>query len=221
MKYIVVDDEPLARQRIKRLLCSRPSFECVADTGKPDDVIALIQQHCPQLIFLDISMPGINGLELAKQINALPAKPKVVFISAYPQYALDAFGVFASGYLVKPISQNELYQIVQHLFPAKIQYTLGNQTRWVEVSDILVARAEDKYTQLYFHTGQAIVETSLKQLSECYPEHFVQVHRNTLVKRSAMTALVQNEGGYFVSVEGYPELITVSRRAAQALKSTQ
>ncbi|MBD1582524.1 LytR/AlgR family response regulator transcription factor [Pseudoalteromonas sp. S16_S37] len=220
MKYMIVDDEPLARQRIKRLLASFAEFECIAQTGKPDEVMTLIVQHQPQLIFLDISMPEISGLELAKRINSLPAIPKIIFVTAHPQYALDAFGVFASGYLVKPIEQSELHQLLQHLFPPKIQYTLGNQTRWVEVREILVARADDKYTQLYFRAGQAIIETSLKQLSERYPEHFVQVHRNTLVKRSAMKALVNNDGGYFVSVEGFPEQIAVSRRAAKAIKSS-
>ncbi|NOU50634.1 response regulator transcription factor [Pseudoalteromonas sp. JBTF-M23] len=220
MRYMVVDDEPLARVRLKRLLTLLPEFDCIADTGKPDEVMALIAQHQPQLIFLDISMPGITGLELAKKINSLPVVPKIVFVSAHPQYALDAFAVFASGYLVKPVEQSELQRLLHHLFPPQIQYTLGNQTRWVEVSDVLVARADDKYTQLYFRAGQAIIETSLKQLSELYPEHFLQVHRNTLVKRSAMKALVSNEFGYFVSIEGYPEQIAVSRRAAKAIKSS-
>ncbi|CAH9064803.1 Transcriptional regulatory protein BtsR [Pseudoalteromonas sp. CIP111854] len=218
MKYMVVDDEPLARQRIKRLIAPLHDYECIAETGKPQEVLMLAEQFQPQLILLDISMPGMDGLELAKYLAELTFAPKVIFISAHPEYALDAFKVFANGYLVKPVEQNELHILLQRLFPAKIKYTIGNQTRWVEVADILVARAQDKYTQLFLKSGQAVIDISLKQLLSLYSLHFVQVHRKTLVKSSAMQALIHNSKGYFVTIDGYPDEIAVSRRAAQALK---
>ncbi|CAM4255915.1 LytR/AlgR family response regulator transcription factor [Pseudoalteromonas byunsanensis] len=219
MKYIVVDDEPLARQRIQRLLSSLSDYECCAQTGCAEEVISLVERHQPKVVLLDISMPGMDGLEVAKLLSEMDSPPKVIFISAHPDYALEAFGVFASGYLVKPVQQSELHALLRHLFPPRIKYSVGNQTRWLEVSEVLVARADDKYTQLFFNGGEAVVDMSLKQLQVLYPEHFVQVHRNTLVKRTQMQSLTYDHNGYHVRVNGYPEAISVSRRAAQALKS--
>ncbi|OHU86759.1 MULTISPECIES: LytR/AlgR family response regulator transcription factor [Pseudoalteromonas] len=220
MKYLVVDDEPLARQRIQRLLSPLSDYECCAQTGNAEEVISLVECHQPQLVLLDISMPGMDGLEVAKRLSTMDPSPKVVFISAHPEYALEAFGVFASGYLVKPVQQSELHALLRHLFPPRIKYSIGNHIRWLEVADVLVARAEDKYTQLFFEGGEAVVDMSLKQLQIRYPEHFVQVHRNTLVKRTQMQSLTYDGDGYYVYVTGYPEAIAVSRRAAQAIKSS-
>ncbi|WP_105167737.1 LytR/AlgR family response regulator transcription factor [Pseudoalteromonas sp. T1lg23B] len=221
MKYLVVDDEPLARQRIIRLLSSLSDYECCAQTGRAQEVISLVEHHQPQVVLLDISMPDMDGLEVAKLLSELVNPPKVIFISAHPEYALEAFGVFASGYLVKPVQQSELHTLLRHLFPPRIKYSVGNHIRWLEVSEVLVARADDKYTQLIFTDAEAVVDMSLKQLLALYPEHFVQVHRNTLVKRSQMQSLSYESGCYYVRVNGYSETIPVSRRAAQALKSGQ
>jgi len=219
MKYIIADDEPLARARIIRLLEAWPHYECVAQLSSGSDISAAISSKQAKLLFLDINMPGLNGIEAAKLINQSHQDVKIVFITAFSDYALDAFNVFAAGFLVKPVSQDDLFSLLERLFKPSIQYQVGNQTRWINVEDILFAKAEDKVTQIYFADGEASIDLSLKKLNSLYSQHFVQIHRNALVKLSAIEQLVQNAAGATITLRGRSETLAVSRRSLSTLKS--
>lgn len=218
MKYLIVDDEMLARQRVKRLMGLYPYIECVAQAENAQEAYTLALEYEPDLILLDINMPGENGLELAAKLSTQLPKAKIVFVTAHSEFALEAFNVFAAGYLVKPISADDLDVIITRLFPAHIQYSLGHKTRWVALEDVYMAKAEDKCTQLYFKGGEASIDISLKKLLASYPTHFIQVHRNTLVKKSRIESLNQTSSGNFLMLTDCDEQVAVSRRALSLVK---
>lgn len=219
MKYIIADDEPLARARIIRLLSAWPHYKCVAQLSSGAEVESAINEHAVQLLFLDINMPGFDGIKTAELLNQKYRDLKIIFITAHSEFALQAFNVFAAGFLVKPVSQSDLFSLLARLFKPRIQYQVGNQTRWVDIDDVIVAKAEDKLTQVYFQDGDATIDLSLKKLLNLYPEHFVQIHRNTLVKAKSIKQLEHTHSGIFVSLADYSEKLSVSRRAYSAIKN--
>lgn len=219
MRYIIADDEPLARARIVRMLSAWPHYECVAQVSTGDEVESVLSTHPVQLLFLDINMPGLDGIKTAERLNLKYRDLKIVFITAHSEFALQAFNVFAAGFLVKPVSQSELFSLLERLFKPRLQYQVGNQTRWVDVDDVIVAKAEDKLTQIYFGNSEATIDLSLKKLLNLYPEHFVQIHRNTLVKAKSIQQLEHSSSGIFVSLADYSEKLAVSRRAYSAIKN--
>lgn len=220
MKYIVVDDEPLARKRIIRLLDKIPEWVNVAEFSSGKAFIESEKCIDTDVVFLDIEMPELNGIEVAKHLNKhYDSPPKIVYVTAYTEFALDAFDVFACAYLVKPIDENSLHKVVNRLKDARIRYQVGNEFRTVLLNDIIIARAKDKYTELVFNGKEAYVDTSLKRLADLYPQHFIQVHRGTLVKKSSIERFQITEQGHFIYLVGYAEAIAVSRRIANEIKS--
>ncbi|ALO41377.1 LytR/AlgR family response regulator transcription factor [Pseudoalteromonas phenolica] len=219
MKYIIADDEPLARARIMRLLKAWPHYECVAEVSSGDDVESAIIENPVQLLFLDINMPGLDGIKTAEMLNQKYRDLKIIFITAHSEFALEAFNVFAAGFLVKPVSQSDLFSLLERLFKPRIQYQVGAQIRWVDVDEVIVAKAEDKLTQIYFQGGEATIDLSLKKLLNLYPDHFVQIHRNTLVKAKSIVQLEHTHSGILVSLANYPEKLAVSRRAYSSIKN--
>ncbi|MCO7186974.1 MULTISPECIES: LytTR family DNA-binding domain-containing protein [unclassified Pseudoalteromonas] len=222
MNYLILDDEPIARRRLRRLMSEFEHFTCVAEASDGELALQLCEDNSPELVFLDIAMPDIDGLEVAGMLRQKMPECKIVFVTAFAEHALRAFDLLAEGYLVKPIDKDRLGALLQHIYGEKmqrLQYQVGHDTRWVAVSDILVARSDERYTHIYFTGGEALVDIPLKKLLATYPRHFVQVHRNTLVKKQAVLSLESVEGNHRVRLDGFAEPITVSRRAAANFKS--
>ncbi|AZZ97633.1 LytTR family DNA-binding domain-containing protein [Pseudoalteromonas sp. R3] len=222
MNYLILDDEPIARRRLRRLMSEFEHFTCVAEAADGEQALQLCEDTLPELVFLDIAMPGIDGLEVAGLLRQKMPECKIVFVTAFAEHALRAFDLLAEGYLVKPIDKDRLVALLEHIYGEKmqrLQYQVGHDTRWVAVSDILVARSDERYTHIYFTGGEALVDIPLKKLLATYPRHFVQVHRNTLVKKQAVLSLESVEGNHRVRLNGFAEPITVSRRAAANFKS--
>ncbi|KID58364.1 hypothetical protein JF50_06760 [Pseudoalteromonas luteoviolacea] len=222
MKYLVVDDEPIARRRIQRLLKEFEVLECVGEAQDGQHALQLVDSLQPELIFLDISMPGMDGIELGKKLRDSNVNIKLIYVTAYPEHALEAYQIYASGYLVKPIDNTQISELMNHLFPdtlAKIQYQVGHDIRWVNVPDILIAQTDDRYTHIYFEGGDALIDTPLKKLLADFPHHFIQVHRNTIVKKASIVRLESHEGTHKVILDGINDPVMVSRRAYASLKS--
>jgi two-component system response regulator AlgR len=112
MDVLIVDDEPLARQRLARMVEKIDGFTVVAQADGADEALAAITTHDPDIVLLDIQMPGRDGLELARDIAALEDPPAIIFCTAFDQYALDAFGTNAVGYLLKPVKAEQLLQVL-------------------------------------------------------------------------------------------------------------
>lgn len=222
ISYLIVDDEPLARARVKRLMQKHASFRCIGEIDCADGVEALLKQEPVQLIFLDISMPGQSGVELASQLRLQFPRMKIVFLTAHPEYALEAFELHANGYLVKPLDSDKLDALLTTIFPSMetLSYYVGSELRYVQVSDVIVAEADEKYTRVTLNSSQqALIDMSLKSLLDKFPTHFIQIHRRTLVKRTEISALELHEQKHYVYLKSLSNRYEVSRRAYTQIKT--
>lgn len=234
MKILIVDDEALARQRLRRLLEKvRPDAEVFeAENGR----IALAQtlQHQPQLLLLDIRMPEMDGLAVAAELAKDPAPPAIVFCTAYDEYALDALKHQAMAYLLKPVRERDLQRALDAA--AKVNRAqldaLGLRQRGREeivcsshqgvrslpISDIRCFLAEDKYVRACAPQGELLLSEALKDLEEEYDGRFVRVHRNALVALPFVEGLSRDASGWVVQLAGVDESPQVSRRHVGSVK---
>lgn len=231
MNVLIVDDEPLARARLKRLLVASQTITVLGEASNGGEALALIDKITPDLVFLDIDMPGINGLEVAAELNKLPIPPAIVFITAHGEHALGAIELSAAGYLIKPLSEQSLQAVlgrvgrinkahVHNRQVTKITYQLAGILKSVELESIYYFNAEQKYTKMVFNTGNALIEQSLKQLEALYPEHFLRIHRNTLVNKSKIIAIhSKGTSNHVIELEGCEEFLPVSRRELKIVKN--
>ena len=230
MNVVIIDDEPLARARLKRLLGN--TINVLGEAGNGTDALALIDKARPDLVFLDIDMPGISGLEIANYLNELSLPPAIVFVTAHPEHALDAIDLSAAGYLVKPVSLLSLEKTLKKLGrlnkvhlqkqqSVKIPYQLAGSLRSVEMKDVFYFSAEEKYTKMVFTHGEVLIEQSLKQLEQQYPEYVLRIHRNRLINKQKLVALHTHKSGHhLVELEGLnKQLLSVSRRSIKLVKS--
>ena len=232
MNVLIVDDEPLARSRLIRLLAHDKSIVVQGEASNGNESLVLAKKQTPDLIFLDVDMPGMNGLQVANELNSLTLPPAIVFITAYPEHAFDALQLSAAGYLVKPISEQSLQKVlkqvgrlnkvhIQKQQNVKISYQLAGTLRSVDINDVLYFSAEEKYTKMIFCGGEALLEQSLKQLELQYPTHILRIHRNTLVNRQKVIALHSKaNGNHMIELQGGCELLPVSRRELKLVKNS-
>lgn len=238
MELLIVDDEPLARQRLLRMVEKIDGFQVVAEADNAEAALASISQYDPDIVLLDIRMPGRDGLSLAKDISELEDPPVVIFCTAYDQYALDAFGTNAVGYLLKPVKAEQLLQVLEKAQKLnKIQRLAVQQAprseqqrtqitaktrRGVELiplEDIYFFLADQKYVTVYHRGGEHLLDETLKELEEEFAEHFVRVHRNSLVAIKHIAALERTpQGQYQIRLTGSEERPIISRRHVSGVK---
>jgi DNA-binding LytR/AlgR family response regulator len=209
---IIADDEPLLRFHLQKSLAECwPELEILAQAANGDEAAALIQELSPDVAFLDIQMPGLNGLEVALKSNLVSERTQVVFLTAFDEYAVDAFESGAIDYLLKPLDEkrlmmtikrlsqlidtgkqrspeniNQLLQLVQAKQSAEhlqwLNVQKGEVIKVIHVEDVLALQAEDKYTTVVTTTGEYLIRMSIKQLEEQLDDNiFWRVHRSTLV----------------------------------------
>ncbi|MDH3994341.1 MAG: response regulator [Gammaproteobacteria bacterium] len=236
MKILVVDDEALARERLLRLLRKlQPDDEYLqADSG--EQALVLVAEHAPDLLLLDIRMPGMDGIEVATQLGALERPPAVIFCTAYDEYALEALQHQAMAYLLKPVREVELTRAlstagrVNRLQLAsmrgddgagapsdQLRSQVSSQThRGVEtmaLADIRCFLAEQKYVTAYRPDAQLLLPDTLKDLEQEFGSRFLRVHRNALVALEHIVRLHRDDSGsWFVVLDGVDERPVVSRR---------
>ena len=112
MKVLIADDEPMARERLRALLAEQPGLDLVAEAGDGESALAACSEHHPDIVLLDIAMPGLDGLEAARRLTMLEPRPAVIFCTAYDEHALSAFDAAAVDYLVKPVTAARLREVV-------------------------------------------------------------------------------------------------------------
>lgn len=237
MKVLVVDDEFLARERLLRLLARlQPDTVCLeADGG--GQALAMVEEHAPDLLLLDIRMPGMDGIELAARLDALEQPPAVIFCTAYDEYALEALQHQTVAYLLKPVREAELARAlgnagrVNRLQLASLRQggaaeerrQVSSQThRGVEtmaVADIRCFLAEQKYVTACNAEAELLIPDSLKELEREFGQRFLRVHRNALVALEYIVRLQRDDGGTWqVVLDGVEERPTVSRRHLSEVK---
>ena len=240
MKVILVDDEPLARDRLRALLAAEADVEIVAEAGDGHAALHACAAHDPDLVLLDISMPGIDGLEVARHLAAFEPRPAVVFCTAYDEHALSAFEAEAIDYLMKPVRGERLASALER---ARIFLTgRGNGTvpgvagkharshlcarlrgslRLIPVEEVHYLHAEEKYVVVHHARGEDLIEESLKSLEDEFGERFVRIHRNCLVARHELVELRRNGDGRVHAILRHgAEPLEVSRRCVAGLRDT-
>lgn len=214
MKVLVVDDEQPARERLKQLLEDEAEFEFVGEAANGGDALKLSAELHPDIVLLDIRMPGLDGIETAHHLNALDEPPAVVFTTAYDEYAIDAFDARAIGYILKPVRRARLTAALEQasrLTPGTLSSaaTAVNMTaarkhvcarargelRLIPVAEIACFRAEQKYITVDHVNGQDLIDESLKALAEEFSGDFVRIHRSALVAVRCIARIEKTEDG--------------------------
>lgn len=236
MKVLIVDDEPLARDRLQRLLLKvRPDAECrQAQNGAS----ALLELQCfeAELLLLDVRMPGMGGIELAAQLDDLAEPPAVIFCTAYDEYALDALRHQAVAYLLKPVREEELDKAlklagrVNRVQVAALRGDDGEGRRQVSsqghrgletmpVDEIRCFIAGQKYVTASAPDRELLLPDSLKDLELEFSQSFLRVHRNALVALRYVERLLRDgDGGWCLELEGVEIRPAVSRRHLASVK---
>lgn len=239
LKILVVDDEALARSRLRTLLadCTSPLAVVTAEAADAVQAMSALQHDSFDAILLDIRMPGADGIALARNIAALPRPPSVVFVTAHSEHAVQAFDLEAIDYLTKPVRLARLQQALQKverliqsaqaLQPEITEENLiiqdRGRTERVPLVEVLYLKAELKYITVRTARRSYILDGSLSELEERHPGHFMRIHRNALIARRAVRALEKHfdpeEGeGWAVRLNGIDEVLAVSRRQLGAVR---
>jgi two-component system response regulator AlgR len=244
VKILVVDDEPLARERLLRLLCTVQPAAISWQAGNAEQALALIEQHRPDLVLLDVRMPGMSGVELAAQLAREAEPPAVIFCTAYDEYALEALQHQAMAYLLKPVREAELARAlstagrINRVQLAALESMggprgggageqrshLASQThRGIEtipVAEIRCLLAEQKYVTACSSSAQLLIPDTLKELEREFGARFVRVHRNALVARAHIVRLQREEdGSWAVVLDGIEQRPAISRRHLAEVKA--
>lgn len=239
MNIVIVDDEPLARDRLRRMVSALPGHQIVGQAGNGQEAIQVCEKTTPDVVLMDVRMPGMDGLAAAQHLAELDMPPAVIFCTAYDDYAVEAFSSQAMGYLLKPVKQEELAAAlnrVRRLTKAQLaelqhnhQVPSGGRTHitsknrrgidLVPVAEIRLFQADHKYVTAYFSDGEALLDETLKELEDEFDGRFVRIHRNALIAVSHIEGLERNtDGQYHVRLTGIDIRPQVSRRHVSALR---
>lgn len=243
LKIGLVDDEPLARMRMRHLLQACDTPNAVVGEWSHGGALLASAQHWsqaeedlgerPDALFLDIEMPGGNGLALARELNAMRVNCAVVFVTAHPEHALAAFEVDAMDYLTKPIRQDRLEAALQRL-ATRLGKDVHRSASWlvphqggllrVGLDDVLYFKAEHKHVVMRTRDAFHQMDVSLNELAQQCGDVLIRVHRNALVSVGAMQGLVKrvdpasDQESWFLTVAPLGESLAVSRRQIALVK---
>lgn len=207
LNILIIDDELPARSRLRRLLGELPDCAVAGEAGSGEEALELIEQVQPDALLLDISMPGLDGMSLARLLKEQQPAPAVIFCTAWPDRALDAFDCDAVDYLLKPVRQDRLQEALDKVRrvtaadgvasgPQEFLYsTVGGRTELINIAEVVCLLAEDKYTTVVHEHGKTVINNSLVDLEDKHGERFMRVHRNALVAKDRIRGLDKVEGG--------------------------
>lgn len=246
---IIADDEPLLRERLTSLLhAAWPELEILAQARNGREAVEHCATHEPDIVFLDIKMPVITGIDAAR---LLPRGIRVVFVTAFDEYAVRAFETGAADYLVKPIEPARLAQTVArlqeqiaqknstspdlssmlaklsaHLRPDQSPYlewiraSVGQKVKLVAVNDIAFFQSDEKYTRVVTASGELLIRKPIRELlDELDPQRFVQVHRATIVNLHMIEHVERSDADWLsLTVKGTAEVLRVSRNFVHLFK---
>ena len=247
LRIFIADDETPARERLKELLqdiADEVPTQVVGEARHGLEAIELVPGSAAQVLLLDIEMPGMRGLEVARHLAGLESGPAVIFVTAHDRHAVEAFELSALDYLLKPVRAQRLAAALKKAaaarppdreqlaraqgahFPESREYlsvTERHRIVLVPVRDIVFLRAEQKYVTLRTKLRSFLIEESLIALEREFEKRFVRIHRNCLVAREAIrgferAAPSNDEPHWMVVLDGIEERLPVSRRQWPALR---
>ncbi len=227
---LVVDDEPLARQRLAHLLRELREYRVVGEAGSGTEALEQVQRLQPSIVLLDIRMPGMDGLEAARHLARLEKPPAVIFTTAYGDHALTAFEVRAVDYLLKPIARDRLLEALSRASALErglleelgreteaarshLPVRRGDRVELLPVDRIRCLLAEEKYVTALCPGTSHLLDESLKGLEEEFGDRFLRVHRKALVAREHLLRLEKDpEEGFLLHLRDIERPVPVSRR---------
>lgn len=235
IRILIADDELYSRDELKHLLNSFPAIEVVGEAETGEAAVMKAIQLQPDVVFLDVEMPKMNGMEAAKALLELKKVPLIVFATAYPQFAAEAFRYEAVDYLLKPYDEDQLGETVQriekHFLSAyepesarhsgKLAVEGDGEILYLDPKDILYISREEKFSKIITRTNEYESKTPLKDLeSRLLPYSFFRIHKSYLVNLDYVTRLTPwFNGAYQLQIEGREEMLSVSRNYVKALRT--
>lgn len=227
---LVVDDEPLAAGRLADMLAGLPDCRVLGTAANATEAYAQIGALRPDLVLLDITMPGESGLRLAQRLQSLPNPPAVVFCTAYDAHALQAFEAQALDYLLKPVRIERLAESIARarrlkaastvaVTPGFVTASVGGVIRRIDLDDIHFLQSDDKYTVAHHRGGEHVLDASLKELEQQFAGQLLRIHRNCLINPTRLAELRRDsEGHSWAVLKEVDRPLEVSRRCAGDLK---
>jgi len=214
VNILIVDDEAPARDRLRQLLEEEGAHTVIGEAGNGKRALELAAKLEPDVVLLDIRMPGLGGIETAHHLNTFENPPAIIFATAYDEYAIEAFEASAIGYVLKPVRRERLDQALE-LARRLSNSVLGDVARksgisarrkhlckqsqgelkLIPVSDVQYFLADQKYVNVFHANGQDLIDDSLKALEEEFADTFVRIHRGALVAVSSIDSLRKTEDG--------------------------
>jgi DNA-binding LytR/AlgR family response regulator len=241
LRALIVDDEYPAREELRYLLQSFPEVEIVGEAAQANEALELIRNIDYDLCFLDVKMPGSSGIDLVRELARVPHRPAVIFVTAYPDFAVEAFDLDAVDYILKPFDEARLARALQRLLdrsnePApgeippggnhvawdldKVPVPHGDRTVLLDSEDIVYATAARGYSYIVTSQGRHLVPYSLAEMERRLEgRRFFRTHRAYLINLAHAKAIEPDfKGALQVLMEGTEERVPVSRRQARSLK---
>ncbi len=239
IKVLLADDEPLARSRLRSLLgdlAAELPVDVVGEAGQGAEVLARVADTPVDVILLDIQMPGMGGLEVARHLTALGRAPAIIFVTAHDEHAIAAFELRAVDYLLKPVRLARLKEalsrvrpiapeVARGLAPRRSHFTVLERHRilQVPVADVLYLRAELRYVTARTREREYLLDESLVKLEEEFPGEFLRLHRNCLVAQRHLVGFERQEGcgeiAWQALLRDWPEKLPVSRRQLHVVRA--
>jgi len=237
MKLLIVDDEPLARERLATMLAEVPDCEWVGEAGNGREAVERAAQLGADAVLLDIAMPVMDGLEAARHLAKLEPPPAVIFCTAYDEHALQAFEAAAVDYLVKPVRRERLLEALErarrHRSALSVRAAdaepgrqrshlsarLRGSLRLIPIEDVYYLQAEEKYVLVHHARGEDLIEESLKSLEAEFGDRFLRIHRNCLVASDEFQELRRLPDGQAQAILRHGTApLEVSRRCLPGLR---
>ncbi|MDX8289263.1 LytTR family DNA-binding domain-containing protein [Metabacillus indicus] len=234
IKIILADDERYSREELRHLLSEYTCIEIADEADNGEAAVMKALKHQPHAVFLDVEMPKMNGMEAAKSLMELKKPPLIIFATAYPQFAAEAFKYEAIDYLLKPYDEEQLKRTVQRIqrlvqpagsdigsaLPAKLAIETEGEIFYLDPKDILYIYRDEKATKVVTKNESYYTKTLLKDLeAKLAPFRFFRIHKSYLVNLEYAAKLTPwFNGAYQLELTGTKEVLGVSRNYVKALR---
>lgn len=240
MKVLVVDDEKLARERLMRMVGTMNDYEIAGEAASGQEAVSRAMELEPDIVLLDVRMPGMDGMEAGRKIAQLPSPPAVVYCTAFGEHAVEAFDVRAAGYLLKPVRRESLVETLGNIgkvnkvqlravegdtpeHAAHARTHISAKTRrgieLIPLTEVLYFKADHKYVTVCHQDGELLIDDTLRDLEDEFGDRVVRIHRNALVMIDRLDGLERDPRGHYqVRLRGGEERLDVSRRHVSGLR---
>ena len=241
MKVLVVDDEKLARERLARMVSTLEGYGVIAEAANGHEAVQKAVEYEPDIVLLDIRMPGSDGIEAGAELAKLASPPAVIFCTVFGEHAIEAIKVNAAGYLLKPVRREALSDALSQISrfnavqkraitgqgheadPFKIRTHISAKTRrgieLIPLSEVRFFQADHKYVTVRHDKGEVLIDDTLRDLETEFGDKLVRIHRNALVMTDHLDGLDRDTTGHYqVRIRGVDEKLDVSRRHVSGLR---